>query len=587
MGTISTVIPTYNRANFIAEAVDSVLNQKLPRGWNLEVIVVDDGSTDNTATVLKKYGVKIKYLKLKHSGKPATPRNVAIKAATGTIIAFQDSDDLWAEDKLIKQLPLFDNADVVFSFGQAEIIDTKGNNTGQLVVDEKTLVSAKNFEDMLQQNPVSTLTVMARKEAIIAVGGFNEADELRAIEDYDLWLRIAARYPNSLRPIKDTLAYYRRHDQNISRGDTLKGINDAIRIYDFAWQNKSLTNEQRIVLQKYISQINGTYNDYTNQYTPKNVPELSVIMSVFNGQRFLKQAIDSVLSQTYKDFEFIIVDDGSTDNSADIIRGYNDSRIRLIQQTNHGLVASLNTAIGLSRGMYIARMDADDVSLPKRFERELTWLKADRKRGLVSTFFEHLDYKTGKPNGTIVVHAPKHTDLRRALYTVNPFAHGASMFRKKAAVGVGLYKANYWPAEDYDLWRRIAKKWRVGLIPEILFGYRVNNPGSISQSKNYEQTRLVAKIHDELWSEKLVLKSFIHIWRDYTYMHVYVPNEYLAKVREEYLKNQIALCDFGAKRSKYGLALQTLLGILIINPGCGKTRLNIFPKAIRHLLKMV
>ncbi len=107
----------------------------------------------------------------------------------------------------------------------------------------------------------------------------------------------------------------------------------------------------------------------------KEKPRVTVLMSVYNGEKYLREAIDSILNQTFKDFEFLIIDDGSTDSSADIIRSYTDFRIRLIQnEKNIGLTRSLNKGLKLAKGEYIARMDVDDISLPIRFEKQVSFL---------------------------------------------------------------------------------------------------------------------------------------------------------------------------------------------------------------------
>lgn len=587
MKILSVIIPAYNRESYIGAALDSVLSQKVPRGWKLEVIVADDGSTDKTLEVLKRYKNRIKIVELEHSGKPAVPRNAAIKVSTGEILAFQDSDDLWVPDKLLFQIPQFEDPELMLSFGQAEVIQENGLPTGEKVVDKRVLSKATSYEALLQQNAVSTLTVMARKEAIISVGSFNESDALRAIEDYDLWLRIAAKFPGSLKSTTRTLAYYRRHKNNISKGNTLKGIEDALKIYNSSWDNTSLSERQRSLLEAHIASMSQNWSDHMVELAPNKQPLISVIMSVYNGSRFLRQAVDSILSQTYKDFEFIIIDDGSTDNSAKIIENYDDSRIRLIRQTNHGLVYSLNKAIRLSRGRLIARMDADDISLPKRLQLEAEWLMSSNSNGLVSTYFEQIEFENNKKNGVTISLPPKHKDLRRALYFVNPFAHGAAMFRKDAIIEAGFYRANYGPTEDYDLWRRLLKKWRGHLIPEILFQYRVNNSESISQIHNQKQRKFVSKIHDELWGERFVRKNFVSIVYDYYFMREYVPPKYLLPTKNEYLNHQFTLSKFSFLRGFTVRGLEIALGILFIKPAYFFNLLIYLPQSMHTSIKRV
>src|SRR5665213_836599 len=122
-----------------------------------------------------------------------------------------------------------------------------------------------------------------------------------------------------------------------------------------------------------------------------NTPFISVIMPVHNGGEFLKDAIDSILSQTWKDIELIIIDDGSTDTSADIIKSYRDDRIKSIRQTNHGLAYTLNKGLGLAKGDFIARMDQDDISLPSRLEKQMQYMAYNTKLGVLGTFFTYMD----------------------------------------------------------------------------------------------------------------------------------------------------------------------------------------------------
>jgi glycosyltransferase involved in cell wall biosynthesis len=124
------------------------------------------------------------------------------------------------------------------------------------------------------------------------------------------------------------------------------------------------------------------------------MPRISVVMSVYNGEKYLRQAIESILQQTYTDFEFIIIDDGSTDSSREIIQSYDDKRIRLvINEQNIGLTKSLNKGIRLAKGEFIARMDADDISLPQRFEKQVAYLDSHPEVGVLGTYANIIDHR--------------------------------------------------------------------------------------------------------------------------------------------------------------------------------------------------
>lgn len=215
-------------------------------------------------------------------------------------------------------------------------------------------------------------------------------------------------------------------------------------------------------------------------------------MSVYNGQEYLAEAIDSILAQTFKDFEFLIIDDGSSDDSPDILDAYaqKDKRIKIIRQTNKGLVAALNKGLGLSRGTYIARMDADDVSLPGRLQKQIALAKSSGA-ALVGSGFYYIDTHGRKISSQSVWE--EDPELKRALYAGNPFAHGSTLFLKDAVVKAGGYRGNVGPAEDYDLWLRLAPSHVFAACPEILYKWRVN-PRGLSHSNSGLQVSSAAKL---------------------------------------------------------------------------------------------
>lgn len=544
---VSVIIPTYNRAKFLPEAITSVLGQKLPKNYSLEVIVVDDGSEDDTEKVLSEFSGKIIYKKLPHSGKPATPRNEALRLAKGDIIAFQDSDDVWAEDKLIKQLPIFSNKQIVMSFGNVKTIDQNGRRSNTQHLDEESLLRAEKFENLLSQNSISTLTVMIRASALEKTGFFSEADALRAVEDYELWLRVAASYPNGLKHIPDTLAYYRVHDQNISTTTDLTAVERLCTVLETILDYTHLTAVQKTKTEEVLAAMQENWSRLSNETSPKTRPKISVVMSVYNGEKHLKKAIDGILSQTYKDFEFIIIDDGSTDSTSQILAAYKDKRMRIITQSNHGLVYSLNKGVRLARGIYIARQDADDISLPGRFAKEVKLLERNDHLGLVGTFFTYIDEDSEEPSITICM-PTKSLDIKRALYITNPIGHGTAMYRKSVFSRTGYYTNAYGPTEDFELWRRIADTWEMAIIPESMYLYRINKT-SISHTKAETQHANTAKIISEQWAKPFYKKSVKQILADGLY-YKNMDSPFASLTFDQYAAHQIdiakALLNTGA-----------------------------------------
>ncbi len=183
---------------------------------------------------------------------------------------------------------------------------------------------------------------------------------------------------------------------------------------------------------------------------------VTVLMCVYNGERFLGQAIDSILNQSWSGFEFVIVDDGSTDATADIVSSYKDRRIVSIQnKTNLGLIASLNRGLSAARGVYLARQDADDVSYPERLEEQVRFL--DRNPQIAVVGADYLEIYDN-PKSTNRIRMPA-SDLEIKWHGLfqSPIAHATVMFRREAIAAVGKYSTDESAlhAEDYDLWSRL------------------------------------------------------------------------------------------------------------------------------------
>lgn len=181
-------------------------------------------------------------------------------------------------------------------------------------------------------------------------------------------------------------------------------------------------------------------------------PKITVLMSVYNGENYLKEAIDSILGQTFKDFEFLIIDDGSTDSSLNIIKSYTDTRIRLVpNEQNIGLTKSLNRGLGLALGEYIARMDVDDISLPKRLETQIKALEAT----LADICFCRSIF-VNEINGKEHVWQEKDWLFTRwrGLFENEYGLHSAVMFRRLSILRIGGYDKSFIQAQDYDLWDR-------------------------------------------------------------------------------------------------------------------------------------
>lgn len=296
----------------------------------------------------------------------------------------------------------------------------------------------------------------------------------------------------------------------------------------------------------------------------KHQPLVSVVMSVYNGQEYLKEALDSILNQTFSDFEFIIINDGSTDNSLAIIQSYDDTRIKVIDQENHGLVYSLNRGCRQAIGLYIARMDADDISMPTRLEKELAAFMTQPGLKLVSTYFSYIDSQ-GTPTGSFVAMPTFDVDIKRALYIVNPLAHGSIMVLRSAWEDAGGYTDTYGPTEDYELWSRMLDDdSRSYIIPEPLYIYRLN-PEGISASKHEVQQKFSEKIREERWKMPYIGKSVKDIIRDGKYYHS-LPYPLGNEVFGAYYYQQLFIMQKLFKMKHYKTAIQHAFALYKLRP---------------------
>ena len=205
------------------------------------------------------------------------------------------------------------------------------------------------------------------------------------------------------------------------------------------------------------------------------IPSISVVMSVLNGEEYLREAIESILSQTMPDFEFIIVNDGSTDRTKEILEDFQsrDGRILTIHQQNAGIVRAVKRACSLATGTWIARMDADDISLPHRFEKQLQFLKKNPSVVLLGGDIEMINSE-GVGFDCQRYPALNH-ELQQLLLQSNYFAQSAVIFSREAFQRVGSYRTLFPYCEDYDLWLRLAEIGEIANLQEIIVRYRVHS----------------------------------------------------------------------------------------------------------------
>lgn len=221
---------------------------------------------------------------------------------------------------------------------------------------------------------------------------------------------------------------------------------------------------------------------------------ISVIMSVYNEAEYIRESVESILAQTVKDFEFIIIDDCSSDNTVEIIKSYRDDRIKLyVNETNNGLTKNLNKALKLCSGEYIARMDGDDICKPDRFAKQLNFFANHPDVDLISCRMQ--TFGTGERKYRTPV---TNDDILDKMLINAVMPHPGFMMRGTLVYDDGFeYDENLVTAQDYDLESRIAKEHRLGMIPDYALFYRLHE-GQVSQKKQQSQANVRSLVRRRL-----------------------------------------------------------------------------------------
>ena len=242
-------------------------------------------------------------------------------------------------------------------------------------------------------------------------------------------------------------------------------------------------------------------------------PKVSVLMPVYNGEKYLREAVESILNQIFSDFEFIIIDDGSTDNTNDIIRSYSDPRVRLVTNENNiGLTRSLNRGIDLSRSKYIARMDGDDVSLPARLEKQVEYMENHPETGVVGTRASEINH-LGKITRRKTAHHISDKKMKVQLMFGTCFLHPSVMMRRRTLENTGIcYDESFSTSQDYFLWWRLSSHTKFSNLSDALLHYRkhsskLSHYATDDQSSNASRVRRL--VIETMLSRRLTDKQFL------------------------------------------------------------------------------
>ncbi len=529
---VSVIIPAYNGDRYIVQAVESALAQTFT---DLEIIVVDDGSTDETHQVLEPYLDRIRYVYQENAG-VAAARNRGIQEAKGEFIAFLDQDDFFFPDKLAAQIALFRQQP---SLGIVNSGWRIVNHQGEKISDIKAweYFPKLDLETWVVQMPILPSAMIFSRQWLELVGGFNS--EFDSVDDADLILRLAELGCEAAWLPQVTVAY-RQHDQNVSIKRVLKQANLFItlkqRFFDrpdlpqhirdlenpafyealtwMAWQlyyssypveaveffQKSLRYSPypaKVTVTDWlkrlaaISTVYGLTIDFQSlrnllewkqlmaSILTSETPRISVIIPAYNSERYILRAVESVFDQTYKNWKIIVIDDGSTDNTRQVLEPYGDV-IQYVYQENQGAAIARNRACELARGEFLAFLDADDFFLPEKLAKQIACFEADHSLGMVQNGWLMVD-ETGKDiYPAMPWEDSPNLDLETfVLYkSVRP---SAIMLRREWWERLGGFDPRFPPTEDLDFALRLALKGcKCMWLKEILTCYRQHESNLMS-----------------------------------------------------------------------------------------------------------
>jgi glycosyltransferase involved in cell wall biosynthesis len=220
--------------------------------------------------------------------------------------------------------------------------------------------------------------------------------------------------------------------------------------------------------------------------------EISILMPVYNTEAFIRETIDSILNQTFPDFELLAMDDGSTDRSAEIIRSYSDPRIRYVS-CSHNFIATLNKGIETAQGRYIARMDADDIMTPERLQTQFDYMESNPHIAACGAYMQTFGYDSGTITAPI-----EHEDIIQQMLIGDPIANPTGFIRKDVLIEHNIrYQEGYSFADDYKFWTEIAKVGKLSNIPKILVKYRKHNQ-QVTVTHNRQIIEATSVIQNEM-----------------------------------------------------------------------------------------
>ncbi|MDR1763360.1 MAG: glycosyltransferase [Dysgonamonadaceae bacterium] len=458
---ISIVMPAFNAEKYISEAIESTLAQSFT---DFELIIIDDGSTDSTVRIARSYSDS-RIVLMENSHDFIASLNLGIDIAKGKYIARMDADDRMFPDRLKIQYGIMEaDSEITVCGGWMQVF---GENIAENSIFKLHAGCIDNpLHKLLNSSIIFHPTAMMRKDFLMKNG--IRYDYYPHAEDYKLWLEIAKKggkfYVESA-----PLLYYRISENQVSR------IHSDI-------QNET---GKKVKLETFEFLIEKAKTKIQRKNKPVSNPLISVIMPVYNAEKYVREATESILAQTFKDFEFIIIDDASTDGTKAVLDSISDGRIRRINNSsNLGNYRSRNAGLEISKGKYICVMDADDISVPERLEKQLHFMENNSQYAAVGSdlvFFS----ETLLPRS--VQRLRDSQEIKVQLLKDNVCTHPTLIIRREILNRHCVkYDENYYYSADYKLLADISRIGNITNMPEYLLFYR-QHLQQITVSKQREQ----------------------------------------------------------------------------------------------------
>ncbi len=433
---VSAIVSTYNSEKFIRGCLEDLENQTIAD--KLEIIVINSGSQENEETIVKEFQQRydnIKYIKTEQREGIYVAWNRAVQVARGTFLTNANTDDRHREDALeIMAETLLANPDVALAYGDQICTDTPNGTFANHHAIEMARRAEYSHERLLFGCCVGSQP-MWRKSLHTELGYFD--DTLTCAGDWDFWLRISISSRYKFKHIPEFLGLYYYNENGIEHGRKIHSL-----------------YERYIVGKRY----GNPYISVIPLYTSKDNPLVSVIMPAYNAAEYIEEAIESVLIQNYRNFELIVVDDGSTDGTKDIVFSFKDERIKYFYHENSGLAATHNAGIKKSKGSFLIKLDHDDMMTADFIAKHLAEFEKHPDVDLVYCD----DYLIEENSNPIrVIERPEYTDRRLLIrdlfhcgFPVVPFR---TCIRRSVFDKIGFFDEDLLIGEDYDMMRRFVK----------------------------------------------------------------------------------------------------------------------------------